>query len=50
MTGEFTMEIELIGDIQSLLDVLTTKEFGGFFLEIHQALEDQISVRFKPRK
>ena len=50
MTGEFTMDIELIGDIQSLLDVLTTKEFEGFILEIHQALEDQVVVRFIPRE
>jgi hypothetical protein len=50
MTGEFTMDIELIGDIQSLIDALTTKEFGGFFLEINQALEDQVMVRFKPRE
>jgi hypothetical protein len=48
--GEFTMDIELIGDIQSLIDALTTKEFGGFFLEINQALEDQVMVRFKPRE
>jgi hypothetical protein len=50
MTGEFTMDIELIGDIQSLLDALTTKEFGGFFLEIDQHLEDQVMVRFRPRE
>jgi hypothetical protein len=50
MAGEFTMDIELIGDIQSLIDALTTKEFGGFFLEINQALEDQVMVRFKPRE
>ncbi len=50
MTGEFTMDIELVGDIQSLLDALTRKEFGGFSLEIHQALEDQVMVRFKPRE
>jgi hypothetical protein len=50
MTGEFTMDIELIGDIQSLIDALTTKEFGGFFLEINQVLEDQVMVRFKPRE
>ncbi len=50
MTGEFTMDIELIGGIQSLLDVLTTKEFEGFFLEINQALEDQVVVRFIPRE
>jgi hypothetical protein len=50
MTGEFTMDIELVGDIQSLLDALATKEFGGFFLEINQAPEDQVMVRFKPRE
>jgi hypothetical protein len=49
MTGEFTMDIELIGDIQPLLDALTKKEFGGFFLEINQVLEDQVMVRFNPR-
>jgi len=50
MTGEFTMDIKLIGDMQSLLDALTKKEFGGFFLEISQAFEDQVIVRFKPRE
>jgi hypothetical protein len=50
MTGEFTLDIELIGGIQSLLDVLTTKEFEGFLLEINQALEDQVVVRFIPRE
>jgi len=34
MTGELTMDIELVGDVQSLLDALTTKEFEGFSLEI----------------
>ena len=50
MTGEFTMDIELAGDIQSFLDALTTKEFEEFFLEIHQTLEDQVMVRFMPRE
>lgn len=50
MKGEFTMDIELIGDIESLLDALTTKEFAGFFLEINQVLEDQVVVRFEPRR
>ncbi|UCD71002.1 MAG: hypothetical protein JSW70_08355 [Syntrophobacterales bacterium] len=50
MTGEFTMDIELVGDIQSLLDALATKEFEGFFLEINQALEDQVMVLFRPRE
>ncbi len=50
MTGEFTLDIESIGGIESLLDVLTTKEFEGFFLEVNQALEDQLVVRFIPRK
>ncbi len=50
MTGEFTMDVELAGDIQSFLDALTTKEFEEFFLEIHQTLEDQVMVRFMPRE
>ncbi|NIS60823.1 MAG: hypothetical protein GTO13_09030 [Proteobacteria bacterium] len=50
MTGEFTMDIELIGDIRSLLDALATKEFAGFSLEINQALDDQVTVRFEPRQ
>ncbi len=50
MTGEFTMDIELAGDIQSFLDALTTKEFEEFFLEIHQTLEDQVMVRFMPKE
>ena len=50
MKGEFTMDIELAGDIQSFLDALTTKEFEEFFLEIHQTLEDQVMVRFMPRE
>ena len=50
MTGEFTMDIELAGDIQSFLDALTTKEFEEFFLEIHQTLEGQVMVRFMPRE
>jgi len=50
MTGEFTMDIELAGDIQSFLDALTTKEFEEFFLEINQTLEGQVMVRFMPRE
>ena len=49
MLGEFTMDIELAGDIQSLIDALTTKEFEGFFVEINQALEDQVMVHFRSR-
>jgi len=48
--GEFTMDIELIGDIHSFLDALTTKEFEEFFLEINQTLENQLMVRFIPRE
>ena len=44
------MDIELIGDIRSLLDALAAKEFTGFFLEIDQALEDQVTVRFIPKE
>jgi hypothetical protein len=50
MTGEFTMEIELVGDIQTLIYALATKEFDGFILEVNQTLEDQVMVRFKPRE
>jgi hypothetical protein len=50
MTGEFTMEIELIGEIHSLLDAVKMREFEGFSVEITQAFEDQIMVRFKPRE
>lgn len=50
MTGEFTMDIELAGDVQSFLDALTTKEFEEFSLEIHQTLEGQVMVRFMPRE
>ncbi len=50
MTGELTMEVELMGGIQSLLDALKTKEFEGFSVEINQAFEDQVVVRFKPRE
>lgn len=50
MTGELTMDIELVGDTQSLLDALTTKEFEGFSLEIDRGAEDQITVRFRPRE
>ncbi len=47
MTGEFTMDIDLVGDIKSLLDVLTTKEFEGFSVEIDQVLVDQVMVHFR---
>ncbi len=47
MTGEFTLDIDLAGDIQSLLDALTTKEFEGFSVEIDQVLEDQVMVHFR---
>jgi hypothetical protein len=50
MTGEFTMDIELFGDIHSLIDALTTKEFEGFFVEIDQALEDQVMIHFRSRE
>ncbi len=50
MTGEFTMDIELVGDIHSLIDALTTKEFEGFFVEISQALEDQVMIHFRSRE
>ena len=50
MTGEFTVDIELVGDIQFLLDALMTKEFEEFFLEINQPLEDQVMVRFRSRE
>ena len=50
MTGEFTMDIELVGDIHSLIDALTTKEFEGFFVEIDQALEDQVMIHFRSRE
>jgi hypothetical protein len=50
MTGEFTMDIELVGDIHSLIEALTTKEFEGFFVEINQALEDQVMIHFRSRE
>ncbi len=50
MTGEFTMDIELVGDIHSLIDALATKEFEGFFVEIDQALEDQVMIHFRSRE
>ncbi len=50
MTGEFTMDIELVGDIHSLIDALTTKEFEGFFVEINQALENQVMIHFRSRE
>jgi hypothetical protein len=50
MTGEFTMEIELVGDIRTLIYALATKEFDGFILEVNQTLEDQVVVRFRPRE
>jgi hypothetical protein len=48
--GELTVDIELVGDIQPLLDALMTKEFEGFFLEIDQVFEDQVTVRFRSRE
>lgn len=50
MRGEFTMEIELIGEINPLLDALKMREFERFSVEITQAFDDQIMVRFKPRE
>jgi hypothetical protein len=49
MTGEFTLDVELVGNIQTLLDALTEKEFERFFLEITQDLEGQVLVRLRPR-
>jgi len=50
MTGEFAMDIELVGDIHSLVDALATKEFEGFFVEIDQTLEDQVMIHFRSRE
>jgi hypothetical protein len=50
MTGELTLDVEMIGDITHLLEALTTREFGEFTLEVDQGLEDQIMVRFRPRE
>lgn len=50
MTGELTLDVEMIGDITHLLEALTTREFGEFTLEVDQGLEDQIMVRFRPRQ
>jgi hypothetical protein len=49
MTGELTLDVEMIGDITYLLEALTTKEFEEFTLEVDQGLEDQIMVRFRSR-
>ena len=49
MTGELTLDVEMIGDITYLLEALTTREFEEFTLEVDQGLEDQIMVRFRSR-
>ncbi len=49
MTGELTLDVEMIGDITYLLEALTTREFDEFTLEVDQGLEDQIMVRFRSR-
>lgn len=50
MMGEFTIEIELIGEIHPLLDAVKMREFERFSVETTQAFEDQIMVRFKSRE
>jgi hypothetical protein len=50
MMGEFTVDVELVGDIQSLLDALRTTEFEEFSLEIDHGFEEQVMVRFRSRK
>jgi hypothetical protein len=50
MVGEFTVDVELVGDIQSLLDALKTTEFEGFSLEIGHGFEEQVMVRFRSRE
>jgi hypothetical protein len=50
MMGEFTVDVELLGDIQSLLDALRTTEFEGFSLEIDHGFEEQVMVRFRSRE
>jgi hypothetical protein len=49
MTGEFTLDVELVGGVENLLDALTGKEFEGFIVEIEQGLEDHVMVRFRPK-
>jgi hypothetical protein len=49
MTGEFTLDVELVGGVENLLDTLTAKEFEGFLVEIDQGLEDHVMVRFRPK-
>jgi hypothetical protein len=50
MMGEFTVDVELAGDIQSLLNALRTTEFEGFSLEIDDGFEEQVMVRFRSRE
>ena len=50
MMGEFTVDVELVDDIQSLLDALRTTEFEGFSLEIDHGLEEQVMIRFRSRE
>jgi hypothetical protein len=50
MMGEFTVDVELVGDIQSLLDALRTTEFEEFSLEIDHGFEEQVMVRFRSRE
>jgi hypothetical protein len=49
MTGEFTLNVEMVGGVENLLDSLTTKEFEGFIVEIEQGVEDNVMVRFRPK-
>jgi hypothetical protein len=49
MTGEFTLDVELVGGLEALLDTLTTREFEGFLVEIDQGREDRVMVRFRPK-
>jgi hypothetical protein len=49
MTGEFTLDVELVGGVENLLDALTAKEFEGCIVEIEQDLEDHVMVRFRPK-
>jgi len=49
MRGEFTLDVELVGGVEALLDTLTTREFEGFLVEIDQGREDRVMVRFRPK-
>ncbi len=50
MTGEFTLDVELVGEVESLIDALTAREFEGFLVEIDKVLEDEVMVRLRPRE